>query len=42
MKIYHIIYANATIEIVAESLAKAMALIPEEYHTRKILDIKGC
>ena len=42
MKVYHIIYANATIEIMAKSLTKAMALIPENYHTREILDIKSC
>lgn len=42
MKVYHIIYANATIEIMAKSLTKAMALIPENYRTREILDIKSC
>lgn len=40
--LYHIIYVNATIEIMAESLTKAMALIPENYRTEEIIDIKGC
>ena len=42
MKIYHICYINATIEIMAESLTKAISLIPENYRTEKIIDIKGC
>ena len=42
MKIYHICYINATIEIMAESLTKAISLTPENYRTEEIIDIKGC
>lgn len=40
MKIYHICYATATIEVVASTLRQAMTQVPDKYRTQEVLDVK--